>query len=525
LAQRLRFAPGVTPIREAGRTRSAGPRAKFRFVNRQGIVLHSHPTPGGGVLLRDILAIEDDEEILSFRCPRTGFLAWPTVRHAFLSYLMHELAYPWPAFIGAPPPLRQRGAVLSALARCIAQNARARRRGIVRRPVMIFSTTRGIVHWQPHALNRFSDHFALATPGQACVHENVVPPGYETPRERANHDVVYTLPALAGRYLAATFDARARSGRVAGDLTGFLAARTERLFGLRLSAERCAITRGFIARGVGGYAFDRERYQRLFSEAEPGILLVIAGTVGSFAAPIQIAHAMGIPVVEYQHGACGGGQPEYNFAPVVRDSSEYRRTLPDYFLSYGRWWTERINAPMQSVAVGNPHRTESLGRLRATAETGDRFDVLMIAKLGEPARYLTLASDLDRLTGGRLRIGLRPYPSELQFAGGQQRIGRIHIDANRDFYTSLIRAEVVVSGPSTTLVEALGVARRVFIWEEAGAGFKYPDPLFERFTTAAELADKLTAPPDPSLQLPASEDVWAPDWRGRYAAFLAPFLR
>jgi hypothetical protein len=486
-------------------------------------VSHSHPAPGG-LLLPDLLAIEDDEEILSFRCPRTGWLAWPTVRHVFLSYLMHELAFPWPAYAGAPPPLRQRGAALPALARCIAHNTKARRRGIVRRPVMIFSTTRSVVHWQGKAFNRFSDHFALATPGQSCAYENVLPPHYEVPHGRANPDVIYTLPAFAARYLAATFEARTRSGRVARDLTDFLAARAERLFGLRLSAERRAITHGFIARGVGGYGYDRERYQRLFAEAQPRILLVIAGTVGSWTAAIAVAHAMGIPVAEYQHGACGSGQPEYNFAPTVRDSGEYRRTLPDYLLNYGPWWTASINAPMQSIAIGNPHRTESLTRLHAAPGTAERFDVLVVAKIGEQARYRSLASDLDHLTGGRLRIALRPYPSELQDAAPQARDGRIHIDSSRDFYTSLIRADVVVSGPSTALVEALGIARRVFIWEEAGAAFKYPDPLFERFTTAAELAGKLAAPPDRSLQLPASEDVWAPDWRGRYAAFLAPFI-
>jgi hypothetical protein len=206
------------------------------------------------------------------------------------------------------------------------------------------------------------------------------------------------------------------------------------------------------------------------------------------------------------------------------DSQEYRRALPDYFLSFGDWWTHRINAPMHCVPIGNPHRTESLERLRANVQAQDRFDVLLVAKRGEPARYLALASELDRLTGQRLRIGLRPYPSELQ-APSLQSAGRIHIDATRDFYASLIQADVVVSGPSTTLVEALGVARRVFIWEQAGAAFKYPDPLFERFATAAELAGKLESPPDQGVRAPAPDEVWSPNWRDRYAAFLAPFLQ
>jgi hypothetical protein len=390
---------------------------------------------------------------------------------------------------------------------------------------MIFSSTRGIVQRQGRSFNRFSDHFALAMPEQSCVYENVLPPRYEIPYSRANPDVIYTLPALTARYLAATFASRTRSGRVARDLTAFLAARTERLFGLRLSAERRAITHGFIARGVGGYAFDREHYRRLFATARPRILLVIAGAAGAWTALNEVAHAAGITVAEYQHGACGSGQPEYNLAPAVRASEAYRRTLPDYFLSYGSWWSDQINAPMRAVAIGNPHRTEWLAGLHAPAQDAGRFDVLVVAKSGELGRYVELASDLDRRTDGRLRIALRPYPSELPQAPAQERMGRVQIDSDHDFYASLLRSDVVVGGPSTTLVEALGIARRVFIWEEAGAAFKFPDQLFERFSTAGELADKLAAPADPGLHLPAPETVWAADWRRRYADFLAPFFK
>src|SRR4051812_47780909 len=128
----------------------------------------------GRLLLRDILAIEDDEEILSFRCPRTGYFAWPTVRHNFLSYLMHELAYPWAAYIGPPLALHGQSAALPALVRSIPHNAQVRRRGVGSRPVMIISTTNGLVQWQGTAFNRYSDHFALATPARSITHEIVM---------------------------------------------------------------------------------------------------------------------------------------------------------------------------------------------------------------------------------------------------------------------------------------------------------------------------------------------------------------
>jgi hypothetical protein len=480
----------------------------------------------GCVTLHDILAIEDDPEILSFRCPETGFLAWPTVRHVFLSYLINELAYEWRALIGPRPALWQHRAALTALGRCISHNRLARRRGITRRAIMIFATTGTIVPQGGRAFNRVSDHFALATPAQSCCYEDVSPLQYEVPRNRANRDVLYTLPALAGRYLASAFRRGDKFDRVAHYLTHFLARRAERMLGLKVSAERRAMTRAFVARGLSRYPFERHRYEGLFAEGRPRILLVTSGTQGSLAVAIQVAHAMGIPVAEYQHGQTGSGQPEYNFAATLRDSEEYRTTLPDYLLSYGRWWTERINAPVRPVVIGNPHRSEALARSQ-NAAASDRADILVVAKLGEAARYRLLASELHRCAGGRLKIRLRPNPRDRAFLPGAHsdgRIGPILIDRNPDFYESLAWADTVVSGPSTTLAEALGVAKRIFIWDEAGATFKYPEPVFEQFTTAAELIDKLDAGPDASRDRPSPDDFWASDWRSRYRSFIAPFL-
>jgi hypothetical protein len=486
-------------------------------VSESSNMSHSEPN---SLLLRDILAIEDDEEILSFRCPRTGYFAWPTVRHNFVSYLMHELAFPWSAYIGPPLALRGQGAALPALIRSITHNLQVWQRGAARHPVMIISTTNGLVEWRGKTFNRYSDHFAMAIPGRSVAYEIVMPPRYEVPGGRANPDVLYTLPTLAARYLTGS-SARAGAGEVARNLTRFLAERSERLFGLRLSPERRAITDGFIRRGVGGYAFDQKHYRKLFSRNKPRMLFVIAPTVGGWTAMIQVAHDLGISIAEYQHGACGSGQPDYNFAATLLNSAEYRRGLPDYFLSYGPWWTDQTNAPMRPVAIGNPHRTECLAVLQSPSAE-DRVDVLVVAKFGDLPRYVALASELDRLSAGRLRIGLRPNPREMQDAARLE-LGGIHLDCNPDFYPSLLRADAVVGGPSTTLVEALGLAKRVFIWEQAGAAFKYPDPLFERFSTAAELIRKLAAPPDPNVQLPSADALWTSNWRDRYADFLAPF--
>src|SRR5262249_54011514 len=150
------------------------------------------------------------------------------------------------------------------------------------------------------------------------------------------------------------------------------------------------------------------------------------------------------------------------------------------------WWIKRINAPLRSLPIGNPHRTESLPRHQPAGPPV----ILIVSKLGEVAKYLELAGQLDRYFAGRFRVLLRTNPRDQDFGvrSTAQWQGRtIHLDNNPDFYASLPNAEIVVSGPSTVLVESIGLASRIFIWDEVGGAFKYPERMFERFGNVADL--------------------------------------
>jgi len=480
----------------------------------------------GKLTLQEILLVEDSPEIISFKCPVTGWLAWPTVRQVFLSYLIHELAYEWPAFIGPVPTLWQHRRAGPALVKALRHNAEAVRRDVLRRPIMIFGTASTIVDRDGRAVNRLSDDFALQHAGNTVVIEDLFPLQYSFPRNRLNPDVLYSLPDLVARQFRAAMINPAPFQAVADGMTRFLTARVEQLFGLRIPSQRQVYMGALISKILRRYRIEQERFRRLFDKAKPRILLVMAGTTGGPAPAIQVARAMGIPVAEYQHGQSGAGQPEYNFAPTLLNSEAYRATLPDYLLAYGTWWIWRINAPLQCLPIGNPHRTESLLRYRPAPRTGPP-SILIVTKLGEAAKYLNLAGQLDRHFDGRFRIQLRTNPRDQDFGrhSTAQWQGRtIHLDNNPDFYASLPKAEILVSGPSTVLTESIGVASRIFIWDEVGGAFKYPEHIFERFGSVSELIEALEVPPGDCPDRPDVAEVWAPDWRQRYSAFMDQFL-
>src|SRR5262249_48368427 len=159
-----------------------------------------------------------------------------------------------------------------------------------------FASTGTLVTWGGGAFNRVSDHFALARADQTCAYEDVSPLGYEVPRERANRSVLYTLPTVIRRHLSSTCRSQDRFDNVARRLSAFLARRAERLFGLTLSKERRTLTRTYIARGLSRYGLERRRYERIFTLGRPRVVLATAGSQGSLAPAIQVAHALGIPV-------------------------------------------------------------------------------------------------------------------------------------------------------------------------------------------------------------------------------------
>lgn len=43
--------------------------------------------------LREMLVVEDDSDILDFRCDRTSLQLWPQIRVAFLRMMMSDLLY------------------------------------------------------------------------------------------------------------------------------------------------------------------------------------------------------------------------------------------------------------------------------------------------------------------------------------------------------------------------------------------------------------------------------------------------
>jgi len=469
------------------------------------------------ISLAELLVVEDDPALLDFRCADTGILLWPSVRAVFLRMAMSDFLYGTP-LDGSVSKGVPAGRAVTTLSRSILHNLELSVTGQQRADVCLMSSGVGNQLVEGKLLNRLNDHFALARPSQTITIEEHFQWIWHQPRH--NRRVLLHAPLQAANAIGAKLSVRDAHLSQAKRLIGLIAERAERLLGWRPGAEREQALIATLARKAAGMPRQLRGYESTLRRIGPKVILTLAGCYGPSAALITAARRMGIVTAEYQHGTISSGHDGYNFAPATRESSAYRATLPEHFLSYGTWWNDRINAPVNMTAVGNPHRDFRLAQ--AGHDRRPKDDILILSDGIEFGIYLALARQLEpEATRRGLKVVIRPHPLErAAVASRYAESGNIKFDRNDDLYASLVTAHAVVSELSTGLFEAAGLVDKLFVWDTPKARFGFPTFPFQSFASADDLAQLLED--DNAGRLPASmiDAIWAPGWQKNYDDFL-----
>lgn len=469
--------------------------------------------------LAQLLEIENDPAFLDFRCPRSGELLWPLARNQFLRLLISDLYYQQAPLLAEAPAVPWGQAMLSlvrVLGHNVAQNDMSSE-------ILFMATGGGHFQRDGRWFNRITDYFVEASREKTLSVEGVV--DWHIPDPRWNQRVVYWLPwqgaiNIAGRLLRRDFHLeRAR------DMLGYARQRAYDLLGLKIEDARFEMLVNMLGRKLARLPIMCMAYRRLLERVRPQLMLLEQACYGDYSPLNRIAREMGIRVAEPQHGMVTAGHDAYCYAPILRDSPEYRLCLPHDFLGYGAWWNEQINVPVEKWVIGHPHFNEQRRNISFTVET--QKDVLLLSDGIEFSLYLALAQELVKLLGRRFRVVLRPHPLErakVYRSYPDFRAGGVAIDTNRDIYSSFASAYAVVGEVSTGLFEAVGIAGRVLIWETLKARFSYPQHPFCGFEDAQGLVNALET--DALVEVQASEaDFWAVGWERNYQHYLGNVLK
>jgi len=470
--------------------------------------------------LHDMLVIENDPAVLGFRCAVTDLPLWPQIRVALLRMMMSDLLY-GVQLTGRSNTTPSRPRAIGTLTRSVLRNTVQRWRGQERARICI--TCDGVADQmvQGRWFNRLTDYFIDSRPDESLAIADHFE--WRWPFPRRHERVLLHAPWQAMNAMRGRLSVHASHERRAQELVELICERAFSHLRWSLDSARKAQLATMLARKTASMPWQFDAYAALLRRIRPAVLMVGGGCYGPAGSLIAAAKTLGINTAEYQHGSVSAGHDAYNFAPVIRESENYRRTLPDHFLGYGAWWNEQINAPVRKWAIGNPHRTARMQALAPVATSPN--DLLVLSDGIEFDLYLNLARELRAAaTRMDLRVILRPHPLERTraLALTSAETGGVCIDQNADLYASLRTAHAVVSEVSTGLFEAVGITERIFVWDTPKARFGHPKHPFQVFHSTSHLLELLSQ--DKGGRLPrivATEAIWADDWSNRYSQFLA----
>ena len=472
--------------------------------------------------LSQILSLEDDPILLAFHCPNTTIPVWALIRVTFIRTIMSELLYKNTSLTTGPRQRQYKQALQYGL-RSLVHNSY--HRNDYTSDICLFSSGFGNFTRNSHTFERLVGYFANTYPDKSLIYQ-----GHGDLRWHSNHQfprVLYAAPSTLYTQVVGRIRLNGAHLRLAAAVLERAAANAFELLGHVVQPRDMAVLKRSLAQQLAAMPFTTDYYAGWFSCRKIRLLLKEDGCFGARSIAILAAAKLaGVATAEYQHGALSAGHDGYNVAPALEHSLEFKRTLPDYLLTWGEWWGEQINMPLRRIVIGNPHFTESTKHISTTKTT--RECILILGDGIETELYLDLAKNVAKAANVRgVRVLFRPHPFErLRTERAAIPVG-VEVDKNSDIYQSFAVASIVISELSTGLFEAANLVDRVIMWNTQKARFAFPKLPFPSFSSFTELEDMLFQKPNFYSDVEGSSTrskIWDNNWKLNYKNFVESIL-
>lgn len=265
-------------------------------------------------------------------------------------------------------------------------------------------------------------------------------------------------------------------------------------------------------------------YHRFLKRKCPEIIFIEDGHYGGRAALLILAaKELGIKVAEPQHGFVNENHPSYTFGDLIQTNPAIGKYYPDYYLTYGPFWSNAVSIPHETVAIGNPHLVECMKLL----EGKNRQQKQSIFVAGSGVSISETNQLLSKLasTYQNYSIIYRPHPMERKFV--HERYAKpiesgVLIDSNPNLYESLKKADLVISELSTVLFESIALRQNTKLFNSSYTQAYFSDSLKFLDTFDIDDLDDLFV-----LNLEGLEQAykyyWLENWDDAFRQFLITF--
>ena len=426
----------------------------------------------------DLMAIEADEKILSFK-NKEGTPWWFYFRYEFLNeWLTQRLGLKQNILIHRERNLNAVKFIIKSVLHNIFYEK------LKNADIVFYVTSRPLMK-EGKYYNRYADPFYELYPEKTFIYENA-PLNWQWYKPRLyNNFCFYTFNLVKFRLLSKFYQ---KESSELIELLDFLSNKINTLFGLTLTKSEKKYFERFAISNYKTYIKHFEWFINKLKKQKTKLLMVVGASYSHYCDLNRLAHEAGIITADLQHGAICSSNIMYSFDEHIINSEEVKRIIPDYYLTYGSWWSKQTNLPYKKIEIGNPLRKYLLAHIDYDKP---RNKILIIGSANNTEGNMDIAQKLtERYT--QYQVLFRPHPTEKKDAEVlKTRFSNVSIDYGNDLYQELVESYAVISEMSTVIYEAIGLSEKILIWRTQYSRNMSPNNCFAEFNSINELFNLL----------------------------------
>lgn len=267
-------------------------------------------------------------------------------------------------------------------------------------------------------------------------------------------------------------------------------------------------------------------YGLLLKKIKPKIVFIHCASYGMInnVSMIRKCRELGVISAEFQHGYIIKTHEAYNFSDFILKNNEFRNTLPDYLLTYGKYWDKYMRSPVQKVVIGNPHFTENVYNKKKSFKTQKKSDIgtVLIVTSGSHEGIIELLNEIEGKIGIDFRILLKIHPSEILKNAKIRyakflKIKGFEIRQKGNIYHFLNYSDFVIVDYSTVLMESRAMGIPTFILKNKCSEIMGVGNDKYSFSTGSELLKLME---ENKGRFIAKEQYFDLNWKNNYQKFL-----
>jgi hypothetical protein len=258
----------------------------------------------------------------------------------------------------------------------------------------------------------------------------------------------------------------------------------------------------------------------VFKKLDPKVVFADGGAYGGYSAILlKTAKEKEILTGEFQHGIISRNHFAYNYRDEVIKNDEYRKYLPDYILTYGDYWNKQIKIPCKVMTIGAPHFYESINKFRNVKEK--KKTILIVSQATITGIFVKIAEYLA-VTLPHYRIIFKLHPGEVAFEERYQTLyhyNNVQVAKSGDIYKFITECENLVAHTSTTIFEAIGFNKKIFVLDDDVSKVYIPKDIGIKFKNKEDLKELIIQSEKQNLSYDL-DYYFNSNWKENYIQFL-----